>query len=185
MEDCQIIELYLERSENAIKETKFKYGKFCFRIAHNILRNNEDAEECENDTYLKAWNSIPPNMPNLLLAYLGKIVRNLALQKYEYYSAKKRNKDLELAFNELEDCIAGTYDIENQYNEGQLGRTIDTFLRSIDREARIIFVLRYWNADSVKEIASRFDISESKVKSSLFRTRNKLKIYLVEEGYVL
>jgi RNA polymerase sigma-70 factor (ECF subfamily) len=183
VEDQQIIELYLKRSENAIKETKIKYGRLFFRIAYNILRNHEDSEECENDTYLKAWSSIPPKEPNPLSAYLGKIARNLALQKYEYYSAKKRNTDLELAFNELEDCIPSNYDTESRYQEGELGRAIDAFLRSIDREARIIFVLRYWHADSVKAIASRFHISVSKVKSSLFRTRNRLKTYLMEEGY--
>ncbi|MDF2544584.1 MAG: hypothetical protein K0S47_4302 [Herbinix sp.] len=183
MEDCTIIEMYFKRSENAIKETKAKYGKFCLHIAYNILRNKEDAEECENETYWKAWNSIPPNEPNPFIAYLGKIVRNLALQKYEYYSAKKRNKELELLFSELEDCMNSKNEIENQYNEGELGRVIDAFLRNLDREARTMFILRYWNSSSIKEIASRFSISESKVKSSLFRTRNRLKLYLSEEGY--
>ena len=185
MEDSQIIKLYLERSESAIKETKTKYGKLCLHIAYNILRSTEDAEECENDTYLRAWNSIPPKEPNSLSAYLGKIVRNLALQKHEYYSAKKRNSDLDLAYNELEECIASPSDIESQYNEGELGRVIDTFLRKIDRESRIIFIRRYWHTDSIIQIASHFDISESKVKSSLFRTRKKLRIYLEKEGYIL
>lgn len=185
MEDLQIIELYFARSENAIKETKSKYGKRFLRIAYNILRNAEDAEECENDTYLRAWNSIPPKEPVPLSAYLSKITRNLALQKYEYYSAKKRNKNMELIFDELEDCIPGSDDPESHYKEGELGKAIDAFLRGIDREDRTIFILRYWHSDSVKEIAKRFHFSESKVKSSLFRSRNKLRTYLVKEGYDL
>ncbi|MDF2845683.1 MAG: polymerase sigma-70 factor, subfamily, partial [Herbinix sp.] len=110
MEDSQIIELYFKRSEAAIKETKAKYGRLCYHIAFNILNSKEDAEECENDTYLRTWNSIPPKEPDPLPAYLGKIVRNLALQKYEYYTAKKRNRNLELVYNELEECIPGGFD---------------------------------------------------------------------------
>ncbi|MFT4146540.1 MAG: sigma-70 family RNA polymerase sigma factor [Mobilitalea sp.] len=185
MEDSQIIELYFKRSESAIKETKAKYGKLCYHIAFNILKSKEDAEECENDTYLKAWDSIPPKEPDPLPAYLCKIVRNLALQKYEYYTAKKRNRNLELVYNELEECIPGGFDLEDHYSEGQLSQLIDTFLRGIDQESRILFVLRYWHTNPIKVIAARFHMSESKVKSSLFRTRNKLKIYLEEEGYYL
>ncbi len=185
MDDQQIVALYLKRSENAIRESRLKYGKLCYRIAFNILKCKEDAEECENDTYLKAWNSIPPQEPQPLLPYLCKIARNLALQKYEYYSAKKRNKNLELAFSELEECIPSTYDVEAHFKEGALGQAINQFLRTIDRESRMIFILRYWSAASVKDISIRFAISESKVKSTLFRTRNKLKTYLAEEGYDL
>jgi RNA polymerase sigma-70 factor (ECF subfamily) len=185
MEDRQIVELYLKRSEQAIQESKLKYGTLCNRIAFNILRCKEDAEECENDTYLKAWNSIPPKEPQPLSPYLCKIVRNLALHKYEYYNAGKRNKNLELAFSELEECLPGTNGIDSHYHEGVIVQAIDRFLRGIDGDSRKIFILRYWSAASVKEIASRFAVSESKVKSSLFRTRNKLKTYLKEEGYDL
>jgi RNA polymerase sigma-70 factor (ECF subfamily) len=185
MEDSQIIELYFKRSEAAIKETKAKYGRLCYHIAFNILNSKEDAEECENDTYLRTWNSIPPKEPHPLPAYLGKIVRNLALQKYEYYTAKKRNRNLELVYNELEECIPGGFDLDDHYSEGQLSELIDIFLRGIDKDSCIIFVLRYWHTNSIKVIATRFHMSESKVKSSLFRTRNKLKLYLEEEGYYL
>ena len=185
MEDRQIVELYLKRCERAIQESRLKYGKLCNRIAFNILRCIEDAEECENDTYLKAWNSIPPKEPQPLSPYLCKIVRNLALHKYEYYNAGKRNKNLELAFSELEECLPSTSEIDSHFKEGEIGLAIDRFLRGIDQDARRIFLLRYWSAASVKEIASRFAVSESKVKSSLFRTRNKLKTYLKKEGYDL
>lgn len=184
MDDSQIIELYFERSEDAIKKTKIKYGNFCFRIAQNILKSKEDAEECENDAYLRAWNSISPRKPAVLKSYLGKIVRNLALQRYEYYSAKKRNAELEIAFSELEECVVGSRSVEGQYDAGDLGRAVSRFLHTIDREPRILFVRRYWFTDSVKEIAARFGISESKVKSSLFRTRNKLKVYLQKGGFL-
>ena len=185
MEDRQIVELYLKRSEKAIQESRLKYGRLCYRIAFNILRCKEDAEECENDTYLKAWNSIPPKEPQPLSPYLCKIARNLALHKYEYYNAGKRNKNLELAFSELEDCLPSRQEIDTHFKEGEVGQAIDSFLRGIDRDSRIIFIQRYWSAASVKDIASHFAVSESKVKSSLFRTRNKLKAYLMEEGYDL
>ena len=163
MEDRQIVELYLKRSERAILESKSKYGKLCNQIAFNILRCKEDAEECENDTYLKAWDTIPPKEPQPLSPYLCKIVRNLALHKYEYYTARKRNKNLELAFSELEECLPNTNEIDSHYKEGELGQAIDRFLRGTDRDSRRIFILRYWSAASVKEIASRLAICESKV----------------------
>lgn len=185
MDDSQIIQLYLKRSEDAIEETKIKYGNYCFRIADNILKSKEDAEECENHAYLRAWGSIPPQKPIVLKSYLGKIVRNLALQRYEYYSAKKRNAELEIAFSELEECVFDLVSVEGQCDAGDLGRAVNCFLHAIDREPRIIFVRRYWYTDSVKEISARFGISESKVKSSLFRTRNKLKVYLQKEGFII
>lgn len=184
MDDAQIIQLYFERSEDAIEKTKIKYGDFCFHIANNILKSKEDAEECENDAYLRVWNAIPPQRPNVLKSYLGKIVRNLALQRYEYYSAQKRNVELEIAFSELEECIVGLRSVEGQFDAGDLEKSVNCFLHTIDRETRIIFVRRYWYADSMKEIAARFGISESKVKSSLFRTRNKLRTYLQKGGFM-
>ncbi len=184
MDDSQLIQLYFERSEEAINKTKIKYGNFCFCIANTILKSKEDAEECESDAYLRVWNAIPPQKPSMLKSYLGKIVRNLALQRYEYYSAQKRNTELEIAFSELEECIVGLKGVEGQYDADDLGRSVNCFLHTIDRESRIIFVRRYWYTDSIKEIAVRFGISESKVKSSLFRTRNKLKVYLQKGGFM-
>lgn len=183
MDDLQIIQLYFERSEDAIEKTRIEYGNFCFCVANNILKNKEDAEECENEAYWKAWNAIPPKKPDALKPYLGKIVRNLALQRYEYDSAQKRNTELEIAFSEMEECIAGLKSVEGQFDADDLGRSVNCFLHTIDRESRMIFVRRYWYADSIKQISARFGISESKVKSSLFRTRNKLKVYLRKGGF--
>lgn len=182
MDDCEIVKLYLERSEDAIAKTKSKYGKFCCRLAFNILKNREDSEECENEAYLKLWNAIPPQKPDALMPYLGKIIRRLSLQRYEYYTAKKRNAKLETAFCELEECIAEPRDIESQYSAEELSKAINYFLHGIDSESRKIFVRRYWYTDSIKQIAVRFEISQSKVKSSLFRTRNRLKSELMKEG---
>lgn len=185
MEDCEIVELYFARSEEAIQKTKQKYGAFCFHIANNILNSKEDAEECELDSYLRVWNAVPPKKPIPLKSYLAKIVRNLALQRYEYYSAKKRNTELEVAFCELEECIPDASNVEGQLNQQELSKAMNDFLLKIDRGQRILFVRRYWYTDSIKDIASRFGISESKVKSSLFRTRNRLRTYLKKEGFLL
>ncbi|MBR3823564.1 MAG: sigma-70 family RNA polymerase sigma factor [Lachnospiraceae bacterium] len=181
MEDSQIIELYWQRSENAIAETAKKYGKLCRHIAMNIVGNLSDAEECENDTYVSTWNAIPPTRPNVFSAFLTKIVRNIALNRYEYNKARKRfNADLVL--EELEGCVAGKDTVESAYEEGVLARILDEFLEKLPKEKRVMFVRRYWYSDSVKDIAKRLQISESKVKTTLFRTRNELQDYLSARG---
>lgn len=185
MEDRELLALYLRRSEEAISGTKQKYGRLLFSIANRILNSREDAEECENETYLRAWNAIPPKRPEPFFPYLGKIARNLALHRYEYYGAEKRGTAAEELFWELEECIAAPESTESHFSAQELGRMISDFLRKTDREARVLFVRRYWYADSVKELAARFGFSESKVKSSLSRTRKRLRIYLEEEGYTL
>jgi len=183
MDDNMIINLYWERSESAITETANKYGDYCAKIAMNILRNKEDSDECVNDTYFKTWNSIPTQRPNILMAFLGRITRNLSLDKYKKRNAQKRGgNEIELLLSELENCVPSNSDVESEYEKGSIAKIIDSFLYSVDSESRIIFVRRYWYADSIESIAERFNMSESKVKSMLFRTRNKLKIYLEKEG---
>jgi len=185
MEDSQIIELYWQRSESAIEETSHKYGKLCRHIALNIVGNFSDAEECENDTYIAAWNAIPPTRPNSLSAFLSKITRNIALNRYEYNKAQKRNHEFDLILSELEECIAAPKTVEQAYEEGMVAELIDDFLAGLSKEKRVIFVRRYWYSDPVKDIAKRMKISESKVKTSLFRTRKELQQYLAAKGIVV
>ena len=186
LDDIKIIDLYWERSESAIDETSLKYGNYCTKIAINILQNREDSEECVSDTYLKAWDAIPPQRPAKLSAFLGRITRNLSFNRFTARNTQKRGgTNIELLLSELEECIPSDSSVEADYEAGQTARIIDAFLASAKPDNRIIFVRRYWYADSITEIASRFDMSESKVKSILFRTRNKLKDYLEKEGVVL
>ncbi len=182
MEDSQIIELYWNRSETAIAETSVKYGKLLRKIALNIVGNLSDAEECENDTYVATWNAIPPTRPNILSAFLSKIARNIALNRYEYNKAQKRNNEFDLILSELEECIASKSTVEDAVEEGMVSAMLDEFLEGLKKETRVIFVRRYWYSDSVKDIAKRMQISESKVKTVLFRTRSQLQEYLAERG---
>lgn len=185
MEDSQIIELYWQRSEAAITETSQKYGRLCRRIAMNIVGNFSDAEECENDTYIAAWNAIPPTRPNVFSAFLSKITRNIALNRYEYNKAQKRNNEFDLILSELEECIAGKNTVEDAYEEGVIAAMLDEFLETLSKEKRVIFVRRYWYSDAVKDIAKRMQISESKVKTVLFRTRKELQDYLAKRGIIV
>ena len=190
MDDNMIIDLYWARSESAIIETAKKYGGYCAKIAMNILRNKEDSEECVNDAYLKAWNAIPPQRPAKFISFLGRITRNLSLNKYKEKNMQKRGGDdnkneVEILLSELSDCIPSGSNVEAEYDAAVTAKAIDSFLRSVDSDNRIVFVRRYWYADSVISISERFNISESKVKSMLFRTRNKLKIYLEKEGVII
>lgn len=182
MEDEHIIALYTQRCEEAIIETKKKYGPYCRTIARNILADELDVEECENDTYLAAWKIIPPQMPRKFTVFLGRIIRNIALDKYGYNTAKKRNKEFEVILTELEGCATSGSTVEMAYEEGEIARYINQFLEMLDVEARHLFIRRYWYLDSVGDLSQRFCMSESKVKSMLFRTRNKLRIYLEKEG---
>ena len=194
MEDREIIELYWARSEEAISATAEKYSHYLRSVAYHILANHEDAEECENDTYVAAWNAVPPTRPNFLSAFLGKITRNLALDRFAYYKAAKRDKEIAVLFSELEDCLPENMDIdrivslsrgnpvEEQYAASELTAMINDFLQAARKESRMIFVRRYWYADSVKEIAAACRLSEGKVKSVLFRMRQELRKYLEERG---
>ncbi len=180
MEDVRIIELYWARSQEAIIQTKTKYGRLIFSIAMRILRIAEDAYECENDTYLKAWDSMPPQKPDHLSAYLGKITRNLSLDRYEREHAKKRGGfSMSLILDELEECIPSGEGGELPLEMRDL---LNRFLEGQTERARVLFVRRYWFGDSVKEIAGRYDLGESLVKMTLLRTRNALKMFLEKEG---
>lgn len=183
MEDHGIIELYWARSEQAIQETAAVYGGYCSSIAWNIVKNREDTEECVNDTYLRVWNSIPTDRPDVFKAYIGRITRNLALSVYRKMHAEKRGGgDMELVFDELEGLIAAPRDTETMLEDRAVAKAISDFLRTEKEEARMLFIRRYWYTESIKTLAEAFDLSESNVKQILFRTRNKLKVYLEQEG---
>lgn len=181
MEDGKIIELFFLRSEQAVVELSYKYGKICRRIAYNILCNPEDAEECVNDTFLGAWTSIPPQKPNPLSTYVCKITRNIALKRHRYNTAKKRNSIYDVSFSELEECIPATQNAVS-CTEEDLTEIIENFLDSLDKRSRILFVKRYWYAESIKTIAEEFDMTENSVTVKLLRIRNKLKTYLEKKG---
>ena len=186
MDDRQIINLFNERSEAALMETAAKYGKYCHAIAYNILYNEEDTEECVNDTYLKAWEVIPPQIPEKLSAFLGKITRNLAITKYRYNNSKKRgNGQIALALEELTECIPSQNSTEQEVSNKLFIETLNAFLEELSAEKRKIFMQRYWYLRPVAEIAGEYGISESKVKMILLRTRNKLKQVLEKEGIMV
>ena len=183
MEDIDIVRLYWLRSETAIDETSKKYGGLCFRIACNILQNQEDADECVNDTYFRTWNSIPDNKPSLLSAYLGKITRNLAINKWRQRKSKKRGgENVTMALGELEECIPSAAGTEKAADDHYLADCMNSFLRTLPEAECNMFLQRYWYMDSIRMIAERYAMSESKVKSQLFRTRRKMKRYLEKEG---
>lgn len=181
MEDKAIIALYWDRDETAITETGQKYGPYCYAIAYHILKNREDSDECVNDTWLRAWNAMPPERPHILSAFLGRITRNLSLDRYRNQHAKKRAGELEAIDVELSSCTDG-WQLDERIDVIATGEAISRFLHTCDKTARVIFLRRYWYADSIAEIAGRYHISESKVKSSLYRSRKKLRRYLEQEG---
>lgn len=184
MDDKQIVELYWQRDEHAIEATAAKYGPYCMKISRNILEDRADSEENVNDTYLHAWNAMPPQRPAILQAFLGKIARNLALNRYKAKSAQKRQGDaLALSFDELDDCAVSLSGPEIETAAAELGASISAFLRTQSEDARSMFILRYFYCDSIEEISSRFGCGESRVKTTLLRTRRKLKQHLIKEGY--
>ena len=168
------------RAENAVAETAAKYGAYLKYIAYNILKNREDTEECTNDTYMKVWNTIPPERPNCFKAFIGRIARNTAINLYNKYNALKR-RGSEIALDELAECIPDP-NIDKVSEDKEIREGLNTFLRSLPEEPRKIFVKRYWYMSSVKDIAKELKFSESKVKMSLMRTRNALKDYFAGEG---
>ena len=183
MEDMQIIDLYFVRSEQAIKETAQKYGKYLFSIAYNILSSNRDSEEAVNDTYLGAWNSIPPHRPQRLNTYLGKITRRISLGKWKALHAQKRGEgEVPIALEELGECIPSGETPQQEMESKELTCQLNAFIRSLPETEQQVFVCRYWYLSSVKTIAKQFGFSESKVKSMLSRTRGKLRIHLQKEG---
>ncbi|NLN87969.1 MAG: sigma-70 family RNA polymerase sigma factor [Syntrophomonadaceae bacterium] len=183
MLDNEIIDLFYERSEQAIVELSKKYGSVCRKVARNILNNELDAEECVNDSFLAAWNTIPPQKPDPMLTYICRIVRNLSMKKYHANTAIKRNSFYDAALDELEDCLGSSANVENELAAQDLTLLLDSFLDTLDKENRVMFVRRYWYADSIPDIAARFQISNNNVTVRLFRTREKLQIYLRKAGF--
>ena len=183
MEDQKIVDLYWQRSDLAISETNRKYGRYCHSIAYHICGVDEDAEECVNDTWLRAWHLMPDQRPTALSAFLGRITRNLALDCLKAKNRQKRGGgEALLALDELEECIPGGTNPERVLEEKELETAIGTFVSSLPQTEKAIFVLRYFYVAPIGEIAERLQCSQAKIKSSLFRTRKKLRIYLQEEG---
>lgn len=186
MDDNNIVDLYWERSEKAIAETTTKYGRYCHYIAYNILQNYEDSDECVNDTYIKAWNSMPPHRPDRLSAFLGKITRNLSLNRYEKNTTQKRGSgQMPLVLDELQECVPSCSSVEEAIDDMILKDALNKFLSEMALKHRIIFMQRYWYMCSIKEIAIEHKYSESKVKMILLRSRSNLKLFLEKEGIEL
>jgi RNA polymerase sigma-70 factor (ECF subfamily) len=184
MEDNSIIQLYWDRDDHAIQATSEKYGHYCKSIAKNILHNEEDAEECVNDTYLNAWNSMPSHWPDQLSTFLGKITRTLSFNKYKHDHAEKRGSgELALVLDEPADCVSGQDDVEQIVDLQELSCAINTFVRSLSPEKRNLFVRRYWYADPVSTIAADTGLLPGTVSKTLERTRKQLKAYLTERGF--
>ena len=181
MNDLSIIELYLARDEEAIKQTDIKYGKLCHSVAYNILNNNEDSEECVNDTYIGVWNAIPPARPNNFMAFVCKITRNLSLKRLEAMARQKRSAATIVSLDELAEILPDE-NIATGVSDGDIAKAISCFLRNENEDVRNVFMRKYYFFDSIGDIAQRFRFTESKVKSMLFHTRNKLKEYLIKEG---
>ena len=184
MEDKQIVDLYWAREEIAIHETALKYGSYCYSIAYTILQDLQDAEESVSDTYMKTWETIPPQRPVYFFAYLAKLCRNFSLARIQWQSAAKRSAEIVTLTREMEECIPDR-SYERKLEGEEIGRMLNTFLESISLESRLIFLRRYWFADSIEEIAARYRISQSKVKTQLHRTRRKLQLFLEKEGIMV
>lgn len=185
MQDDQIVSLFFTRSEEAIRQLDVKYGRTCRSLSRNILGSWQDAEECVNDAYLGAWNTIPPQNPSPLLTYICKIVRNLSLRRLRDRSAIKRNAHFDIALQELEGCLPTTGTLEEQVDARELVQIVQQFLDSLSVENRVIFLRRYWFLDSYLEIARRVGLSEKAVSVRLVRIRQKLKIWLEENGVLI
>ena len=186
MEDSKIVQLYWSRDEKAIDATADKYGRYCASIARNILGNREDAEECVNDTYLHAWNAMPPHRPGILSTFLGKITRNLSFNRYRYNTADKRGGgETAVVLEELLDIVSDGENPEQAMEYRELVKAIDAFLAGLPARKRRIFVCRYWYFDSVSGIASQFQMTENNVAVTLNRIRAQLRDYLLEGGFVL
>lgn len=186
MEDAKIVQLYWDRNELAIPVTADKYGSYCASIANNILDSREDAEECVNDTYLNAWNAMPPHRPGILPAFLGKITRNLSLNRYKHNIAGKRGGgQAAVVLDEIAELVSDGDSVEREIDRRELAKAIDAFLDGLSARKRNIFVRRYWYFDSISDIASRFGMTENNVSVTLNRLRLKLHNYLLERGFEL
>ena len=183
--DEQIVALYWQRSESAIGKTADKYGGYCYRIAHNILNSREDAEESVNDTWLDAWNSMPPHKPSILSAFLGKITRRISIDRWRKMHAEKRGGgQMNLVLDELEDCIPGGEEVERAVESQEVARIIREFLDALSVAERRVFLKRYWHMEPIAVIARDFSFSETKTATVLYRLRKKLRERLESEGYL-
>jgi len=185
IDDEKIIEMFFKRSEQGIRELDNKYGKICHNLSYNIVSNWQDAEECVNDAYLGAWNAIPPAQPNPLLTYICKIVRNISLKTYYRKEAAKRSSHYTIAMEEIEACIADQNTVEGEIDARELARIIESFLDTLTVENRVIFMRRYWFADSCKDIAEFVGLTEKNISVRLTRIRQKMKKYLAEREVFL
>ena len=182
MDDRDIIALYWQRMEAAIHETAAKYGGLCYTIAHNILSSREDSEECVNDTYFRAWNAMPPERPHAFRTWLGRITRNLSIDRWKAGRTQSRGAGLELLLGELDECVPDSRGPEQAAEEQVLAESISAFLRTQSADNRYIFLRRYWYGEDIAAIARGLGCGESRVKSALFRTRKALRGFLEKEG---
>ncbi len=183
MEDQQIIDLYFQRSEQAIAETDVKYGNYCFSIAYKILANREDSEESVSDTYMAAWDAMPPRKPPLLAAFLGRLTRNISIDRWRSRSAEKRGGgEFVLCLEELANCASGEPGVEQKAIMKEVVALLNRFLQDLPEMERKIFLCRYWYVDSVQDISRDFGFSQTKITTMLYRTRNKLRRELQKEG---
>ncbi len=186
MTDAKILDLYWEREEQAIYESQKAYGKYCYHVAWNILYSREDSDECVNDTWLRAWNAIPPKRPGKLALFLGTITRNLSLDRWKERRAMKRGKgEMELALDELAECLPDRRSTEEEVEAAELERMLNDFLQRLPERECNIFLRRYWYVEEYSDIARRYDMKLNTVKTSLFRTRGKLREYLEREGVII
>ena len=183
LEDSKIIALFFERSEQAIAELDNKYGSAIKKTAANILNDRLDVEECVNDTYLRTWNNIPPQKPSPLVSYVCKIARNLALDRWRSNRAEKRNGEMDLVLDEMEECIPSNWNLETEVEARELTEAINRFLAGLPKDDRFLFVRRYWYGDSVADLAAMTKSSANRISVRLFRIREKLRTTLSEEGY--
>lgn len=186
MKDTEILDLYWKRDEHAITETQHRYGKYCYSIAYHILHDREDSDECVNDTWLRAWYAIPPKRPSRFELFLGTITRNLSFDKWKHKNARKRgNGEMEVALDELLECVPAGSGIEEVVEAAELERLLNEFLHTLPERDCNVFLRRYWYVEEYGEIADRFQMNLNTVKTTLFRTRGKLKTFLEKEGIVL
>ena len=182
MEDAQIIDMYWLRDEYAIQATDDKYGAFCHRIAMNILHSFQDSEECVSDAYGRCWDTMPPQRPGSLRAYVGAIIRNLSISRYRASRAQKRFGGAEVLLSELADCVPATESVQRTVEAGELAELIDRWLRGLEREERALFIRRYWNGDSVKLLAGELGLRPNALTKRLLRLRESLRRELEREG---
>lgn len=184
MNDKDIVDLYLQRDEAAIKETQVKYGSYCYAIANNILSVHEDAEECVNDTWDLAWSKIPPIIPKSMKAFLGKIVRDISLSRYRANHALKRYSGMDVIFDELEECMLSDFNVEQNIEQKELTELINKWLRALSRKEMVMFVRRYYYGDSVKGLAKSLGYTDNQMAQKLMRLRRSLKKYLIDGGVI-